>query len=182
MDADVSGATQDYSSQTASNEQPQTPGPRARPSLSSVRALLALIAVTGASLLVLSTFTTVVEIRVLTTSDLAGQDTHISGGELHGVTLILVALLSLVMLAGALRDLRPAMIALAATGLVALGLVAGLDVPELDNAGPVGQLYEDVSAGASTGFYGETLGAVLLVVAGGSLLSLRRAGAASTSR
>jgi len=51
--------------------------------------------VTGAFLLVLSTFTTVVEIRVLTTSALAGQDTQISGGELHGIALLLVAALSL---------------------------------------------------------------------------------------
>ena len=74
---------------------------------------------TGAFLLVLSTFTTVVEIRVLTTSDLAGQDTRISGGELHGIALIMVAVVALVMLAGALRGVRPAMMGLAATGLLA---------------------------------------------------------------
>jgi hypothetical protein len=130
--------------------------------------------VTGAFLLVLSTFTTVVEIRVLTTSDLAGQDTRISGGELHGIALIMVAVVALVMLAGALRGVRPAITGLAATRLLALGLVIGLDVPELDNAGSVAQLYENVSAGASTGFSYELIGAALLVLAGGGLLVLSR--------
>ena len=37
-------------------------------------------------------------------------------------------------------------------------------------------LYEDVSAGASTGFYHETLGAALLPLAGGGLFVLRGAG------
>jgi hypothetical protein len=52
-------------------------------------------------MLVVSTWTTVVEIRVLTTSDLTGQDTSITGGDLHGIALVLVALFALVMLAGA---------------------------------------------------------------------------------
>jgi hypothetical protein len=155
MDADASGATQDYSS--------------------ALRVLTALLAVTGAFLLVLSTFTTVVEIRVLTTSDLEGQDTQIFGGDLHGIALVVVALAAVVVLTGALRGVRPAMIALAATGLLALGLVVGLDVPELDNAGRVGRLYEDVSAGASTGFSYEVVGGVLLLLAGGGLLALRDA-------
>lgn len=63
MDADASGATQDYSSPTAATEAPPTLGIRSRLPLSSIgalRALFALIAVTGAFLLVLSTFTTVV--------------------------------------------------------------------------------------------------------------------------
>lgn len=169
MDADASRATQDYSSRATAIRVPQAPGTRSRPPLSSVRVLLALIALTGAFLLVLSTFTTIVEIRVLTTSDLAGQDTQISGRDLHGIALILVALVALVMLAGALRGARPAMAALAATGLLAIGLVVGFDVPELDNAGPVAQLYENVSAGAARGFYYETLGGVLLLLAGGGL-------------
>ncbi len=179
MDADASGATHDYSSRSASIEAPQTPGIRSRPAVSRIGALLALVAVTGAFLLVLATFTTVVQIRVLTTSDLAGQDTEISGGELHGIALVVVALVALVMLAGALRGVRPAMMALAATGLLGLGVVIGLDAPELDNAGPVARLYENVSAGASTGFYCETVGGVLIMLAGGGLLVLRGKASAS---
>lgn len=173
MDADPTGATHDYSRGSAALRGARTPAKPVGRTLLAARVLLALAAVSGAFLLVLSTFTTVVEIQVLTTSDLAGQDTQISGGDLHGVTLVLVAAFALLMLAGALRGARPAMVALAATGLLALGLVAVLDVPELDNTGQVALSYEDVSAGASTGFYYETLGAVLVLLAGVGLLVLR---------
>ena len=88
----------------------------------------------------------------------------------------MVALAAVMVLAWALRGVRPAIIALAATGLLALGLVVGLDVPELDNAGRVGRLYEDVSAGASTGFSYEVVGGALLLLAGGGLFALRGAG------
>jgi len=141
----------------------------------AVRALFALIAVTGAFLLVLSTFTTVVEIRVLTTSELAGQDTQISGGDLHGIVLVLVAGVALVALAGALRGARPAMIALATTGGSALAVVSVLDVPKLDDTGEIALLYENVSASASTGLYHETVGGALLLVAGVGFLVLRGA-------
>ncbi len=126
----------------------------------------------GAVLLVVSTFTAVARIRVLTTSELTDVDTSISGSDLHGVALLLVALFAGLMLVGALRGARPAMVALAAAGLLALGLIVGLDVPELDNTGQVSRFYEDATAGAATGFYLETLGAILLLVAGGAMLTL----------
>ncbi|MDQ3632646.1 MAG: hypothetical protein M3417_15525 [Actinomycetota bacterium] len=138
----------------------------------AVRGLLALGAAAGAFLLVLSTFTPVVEIRVLTTSELAGQDTRVSGGDLHGIALVLVAAVAMLMLAAALRGSRPAMVAVSLTGLLALGLIAVLDVPELDNTGQVALSYENVSADASAGFYYETLGAVLLLLAGTGLSGL----------
>lgn len=174
MTADASGATQDYSSRI----EPAQAAPRGVPGVLALRAVLALAGLAGVVLLVLSTFTTVVQIRVLTTSDLISQDTSITGSDLHGVALLLVALFGLVMLGGALRGARPAMLALAATGLLALGLVIGLDVPELDNTGQVAKFYEDVSAGASSGFYYETAGAVLLLASG----VLLRVLAAATGR
>jgi len=67
---------------------------------------------------------------------------------------------------------RPAALALAATGLVALGLIAGLDVPELDDPGRVALLYEDVSAGPAAGLYYEALGGAALLLAGGGLFAL----------
>lgn len=170
MTADASGATHDYSSRPRGARGPESPSQRAVRSALALRAILGVAGLTGAVLLVVSTFTPVVEIMVLTTSDIAGQDTSITGGDLHGVALVLVALFGLVMLAGALRGARPAMAALAATGLLALGLIVGLDVPELDNTGQLARLYEDVSAGAGPGFFLETAGAVLLLLAGGGLL------------
>lgn len=173
MDADPTGATHDYSRGPAATRALRTASEPASRTLFAVRGVLALVGVAGAFLLILATFTTVAEIRVLTTSDLAGQDTQISGGDLHGIALVLVAAFALLMLAGALRGARPAMVALAATGVLALGLVAVLDVPELDDTGQVALSYENVSAGASTGFYYETLGAVLVLLAGVGLLVLR---------
>lgn len=166
MTADTPGATLDYSRGPAAASAPR------RPDRSAVvlRASLALSALTGVVLLVISTWITVVEIRVLGASELAGQDTRLSGGDLHGIALLPVAAFALVMLVGALRGARPAMVALAASGLLALGLVVGLDVPELGNTGQLADFYEDVSAGTSSGFYAETLGGVLLLLAGGGLL------------
>lgn len=172
MTADTSGATPDYSTGQSPARGRRGPSPRALPGLVALRGLCAVAGVAGAVLLIASTWATVVQIRVLTTSSLAGQDTALSGNDLHGIVMVPVALFALVMLAGALRGARPAMVALAATGLLALGLVIGLDVPELHNTGQIARFYEDVSAGSSTGFYLETLGAVLLLVAGGALLLL----------
>lgn len=175
MTADGPGATQDYSNRSVAAGGPRRParGPIA------LRAALALLGLVGSVLLAVSTFATVVQFRVLTTSDLAEADTTVSGGDLHGVALILVAVFALVMLVGAARGARPAMIALVACGLLAIGLIVGLDVPELDNTGELSLRYEDVSASASTGFYLETLGAVLLMVSGGLLLILSAEGVAS---
>ncbi len=172
MIADASGATQDYSRRPVTSPGPQSPSRSAVPSVRALRALLALVAAVGVVLLVVSTWATVVEIRVLTTSALVAQDTSISGGDLHGIAMLPVALFAALMLAGAVRGARPAMLALAATGLLALGLIVFLDVPELDNSGQVAQFYEDVSAGAASGFYLETLGAVLLLLAGGAMFVL----------
>ncbi len=172
MAAETPGATLDYSTRVPA---PRAAGARSVGSLtiaSALRALLALVALAGAILLVASTFATVVEIRVLTTSDIVGQDTQRSGGDLHGIALLPVAAFGALMLAGAVRGARPAMLALAATGLVALGLVAALDVPELHDAGRVALLYEDVSAGPAPGFAYEVAGGAALLLAGGGLFAL----------
>ena len=170
MTADAPGATQNYSREPGSIRGAQRPFPGALRGAAALRAVLAAVALAGVAALVLSTVIPVVEIRVLATSDVAGQDTRLTGGELHGVALVLVAAFALVMLFGASRGARPAMAALAASGLLALGLIVGLDVPELANAGQLRQFYEDVSAGAAAGFYLETAGAVALLLAGGGML------------
>ncbi len=169
MTADTSGTTQDYSTRPRAARSPEDgPGAAGR-GLVALRLALALAGLAGAVLLVASTWATVVQIKVLTTSDLVAQDTEVSGSDLHGVALVVVALFALPMLVGALRGARPAQLALAATGVLALALVVFLDVPELDNTGQVAQFYEDVSAGASTGFFLETLGGILLLLSGGLL-------------
>jgi len=176
MTADAPGATQDYSRDPVAAPGAQRASGRPGAAVLALRIALALAALAGAALLILSTYETVVEIRVLTTSQIAGQDTMISGADLHGIALVLVAAFGVLMLVGALRGARPAMAALAATGVVALGLIAVLDVPELDNTAQIAMFYEDVSAGAALGFYQETLGAVLMLLAGGGLWMLDAAG------
>jgi hypothetical protein len=127
--------------------------------------------------LLLATFATVIEIKVGTTTKVPGRDTHLSGWDRHGPALLIIAIFAAAMIAGALREARPAMAALAALGLVALLIAIVGDVPDLNETGFIGQVYEDAAAGPTGGFYLETLGAVLLLAAGGLLLSLPAAGA-----
>jgi hypothetical protein len=131
----------------------------------------------GVVCLVLATFTTVIEIKVGTTTKIPDHDTHLSGWDRHGPALLLIALFAAAMIAGALRGARPAMAALAALGLVALLIAVIGDVPDLHKTGFIGEVYEDAAAGPKAGFYLETLGAVLLLVSGGLLLALPAADA-----
>ncbi|MDQ4041806.1 MAG: hypothetical protein M3141_08655 [Actinomycetota bacterium] len=139
----------------------------------------------GAALLVAATFATIIEIEVVTTREVAANvDTQLSGEERHGVALIVIAAAAVLMLLGALRGAKPAMLALAALGITALIITVGGDAPDLDDTGLIGELYDSASAGPGTGFYLETLGAALLLVAGGGLLVLgsgEREGKPSTS-
>jgi hypothetical protein len=144
------------------------------PATTSVRPLrigLCAVASAGVVCLVLATFTTVIEIKVGTTTRLPGRDTHLSGWDRHGPALLIVAAFGAAMVAGALRGARPAAIALAVLGLVALGIALIGDVPDLNETGFIGEVYEDAAAGPSAGFYLETLGGALLL-AGGALLAL----------
>ena len=151
--------------------------PALRPSTASLRALrigLSVAAAAGVVCLVLATFTTVIEIKVGTTTRIPGRDTHLSGWDRHGPALLIVAGFAAAMVVGALRGARPAMIALAVLGLVALVIVVVSDVPDLNETGFIGEVYEDAAAGPSAGFYLETLGGVLLLAAGGLMALLER--------
>jgi hypothetical protein len=146
--------------------------PALRPSIASSQALrigLCAAAAAGVICLLLATFTTVIEIKVGTTTRLPGRDTHLSGWDRHGPALIIVAVFAAAMVAGALRGARPATIALAVLGLVALAIAVVGDVPDLNETGFIGEVYEDAAAGPSAGFYLETLGGVLLLAGGGLL-------------
>jgi hypothetical protein len=124
----------------------------------------------GAAMLVAATFGTVIAITVGTTSRLANLDTALSGWDRHGPALLVVAGFAVVMLLGAARGARPAMVAVLVCGLLALGVALVLDAPRLDDTGQVGRLYTDARAGPGAGFWLEVGGGVLLVGAGGALL------------
>jgi len=142
------------------------------PSTNGLRLGLAVVASVGAICLLLATFATIIEIKVGTTTKVPDHDTHLSGWDRHGPALLLIALFGAVMIAGALRGARPAMAALLVLGLVALLIAVIGDVPDLDETGFIGEVYEDAAAGPKAGFYLETLGAVLLLASGGLMLTL----------
>jgi hypothetical protein len=128
----------------------------------------------GVALLVAATFTTVVGIRVGTTSRLADLDTRLSGWDRHGAALLVLALLAAVMLAGARRGSRPAAVAVAATGVAVLGIALVGDAPDVHDTGLVGSLYEDAAASPGAGFVCEVVAGALLLGAGLALAALRR--------
>jgi hypothetical protein len=121
----------------------------------------------GVICLLLASFQTVIEIKVGTTTRLPGRDTHLSGWDRHGPALLIIGLFAAAMAVGAFRGARPAMLALAALGLAALLIAVIGDVPDLNETGFIGEVYEDAAAGPEAGFYLETLGGVLLLASGG---------------
>jgi hypothetical protein len=74
------------------------------------------------------------------------------------------------MIAGALRGARPAMAALVVCGIAALLISLVGDLPHVNDTGQVGVLYSDARAAPRVGYYAETLGGILLVIAGGLML------------
>jgi hypothetical protein len=128
---------------------------------------LAAVAGLGVVLLIVSTFTPVIRIRVVTVI----QESF-SGYDRHSFALILLALFAAVMVAGAVRGARPAMGALAVCGLAVLLIALLGDLPDAGDTGQIGDRYEDAQALTGIGYYLETLGGVLLLAAGGGFLIL----------
>jgi len=153
---------------------PSRPSP---PSANALRYALLAAAAAGVICLLLATFATVIEIKVGTTTKVPDHDTHLSGWDRHGPALLIIAGFAAAMIVGAWRGARPAMGALAVLGLAALLIAVVGDVPDLNETGFIGQVYEDAAAGPKAGFYLETLGAILLLASGGLMLALPAAGA-----
>ena len=129
--------------------------------------MLALVAVTGAVLLIVSEFLPLVMIYVGTLETV--KDSRV-GWRNHGFAMLLLGLASIPMLLGALRGARPAMYALAAIGLVAILVALTVDLPNATDEGLYGEQYDDAEARPTSGFFVETLGGVLLLASGGMLL------------
>ena len=142
------------------------------PTLFALRSALALVALSGAFLLLLATFGTIIQIKVGTSTAAAGADTSHTGWDRHGPALILLALFALWLLALALRGARAAMASLAAAGVAALAIALIWDRPHVHDTGSVGDVYAEAHADPAAGYYLETLGGALLLLAGGTLLVL----------
>jgi hypothetical protein len=161
------GATGDYSR-----------GDRASRAVSAlpdaVRFGLLAAAVAGAALLLAAEFSSIISVKVGVGGCPAGQPCPTSTGyKRHLFALGLVAIAALPLAWGAVAGAsRPAMLALAGLGAVAMLLIVLRDVPHIHDTGVIGQRYEDARARAETGFYLETAGAVLLLLSGGALALL----------
>src|SRR3954467_3546827 len=153
------------------------PSLRSLPSAKALRLGLLAAASAGVICLLLATFATVIEIKVGTTTKIPDHDTHLSGWDRHGPALLLIALFPAGRGVRAVRGARPAVAALAVLGLAALLIAIVGDVPDLNETGFIGQVYEDAAAGPQSGFHLETLGAVLLLASGGAILARPAAGA-----
>ena len=90
----------------------------------------------------------------------------------HAFAMLLLGLASVPMLVGALRGARPAMWALAGIGAVVILIALTVDLSAARESGTLREsvAYEDARAEPSTGFFVETLGGVLLLLAGGLML------------
>lgn len=156
MSAPTRGAAPEYSR----GSRPR-PGPEA--AFARVRWLLLAAALIGAALLVVADFATLLEVKVITVV----RDS-VMGGENHNYALVLIGLATVPMAWGAaVGGSRPAMLALTALGGLALFIALAIDLPDVRSTGVVGRNFSDASAQAGTGFYLETLGAILVLASGG---------------
>ena len=94
----------------------------------------------------------------------------IGTGSNHGYAMALIGVCAAALAIGAARTgSRPALLGLVVLGLVALLIALLGDLPDAQSNGllPVGGGYATANSTASTGLYLETLGAILLLIAGG---------------
>jgi hypothetical protein len=126
----------------------------------------------GAVLLIVSEFTTLYTVHIATsgvTIDAVSTHAH------DFFALIPIALLVAVLALGAgLLGSRLALLGLAALAIASLGIALIGDLPDAQTAGTVivAGRYHSATSSPSTGFYLETLGAILLVVVSGCGLLL----------
>jgi hypothetical protein len=132
---------------------------------------LAVAGVAGPFLLVVSDFFPLYEVRTVTAPI---PDGTITGGTNHLYAMVVLGLAAGLMAYGAIRGgSKPAMIALAALGVVAAVIALGNDLPDATGESTLNRAYAYASATAypKIGFYLETLGAALTIIGGvGALL------------
>ncbi len=164
MSATDGRATHDYSRGFS-----PSPGPRA--GFAGLRRLLLASALLGGILLVAADASTLYSVAVVTVIKAT-----VTGHAQHSYGLALVGLAAVGLVVGAARGSRAAVAGLPALGLAAL-LIAAIagDFHDVHSSGQVGLLYDGATASPGPGFYFETLGALLLIVAGVGLLLLPRA-------
>jgi hypothetical protein len=130
------------------------------------------LAAAGCLLLVVAEFSTLYEIRVITVV----KETT-TGGENHAYALLVLAVGAAFMAYGGIvKGARPAQVGLLVVALAALFVVFAIDYPDVDEEGFIGEAFERAKASPTTGFYLESLGAVLLLLAAAATLTLTPSG------
>ena len=137
------------------------------------------MAAAGAVLLVGGEFSTLYEVRVLTTVPDGGRQ---AAGPHHGYAMIPVAAAIVIMAFGAARGgSRPSAIAVMALAVVALAVVAlvialAIDRPATDDTGLIGETYDLARSEPGPALWLELAGGGLALTAGVGLLLTSRAG------
>ena len=143
------------------------------PPLARLTALL--LATAGCVLLVVAEFSVLYAIQVITV-----QKESTKGGENHGYALLIIAAAAAFMVYGGIvRGARPAQVGLLVLSLAAIFVVFAIDFPDVDEEGFIGEAFERAEASPKTGFYLESLGAVLLLLSAAAALTFGRGSAAS---
>ena len=155
MSAQAPEATDDYSTRSRASRGPERGSP-------AVRLALAGLALLAALMLVVSTFLPLYEI-----TNGQQQLREISGLDHHSIAMLLLGVAAALMALGALRGARPAMLALAAIGIVVLVVAFTVDLPAALEEGVLAVTYEGAEARPAIGFFVETFAGALLLVSGG---------------
>src|SRR3954453_11319330 len=141
-----------------------------------------LLGVAGAILMVVSEFSTLRSVKVLTAScdDLADPAlrgscvTH--GYEEHSYALILMGVVAALMTWGAVFGRsRPAAIALIVIGAAVLAIALVTDVPDIHKTGVLGERFDSAHAQSGPGLWMEIVGGALVLAAGAVAAAAPRA-------
>lgn len=150
----------------------RTPPPPSR--APAIRAGLLALAFVAVLSLLLATFTDVVTVRFSHSDTIADM-----GYDRHGPALLLLAFAIGALAVLAYRGTRAAAAGVAFLGLVCLLIAIAGDVPDLSRTVQAGPAAAEAASSAGAGFYFETLGGMLALLAGVGLWVMPK-GAAST--
>jgi hypothetical protein len=164
--------------ETAENRSSRFPAFRR---LDPVWTAVLVLGLAAAVFMIVSEFTTLRSVKVLTAScsDLADPSlrgscvTH--GGEEHAYALVLLGLVTALMAWGAaVGRSRPAGIALLAIGAAVVAIALITDVPDIHKTGVLGERFDNAHAEAGPGLYLEIAGGALALAAGAVATAVRR--------
>jgi hypothetical protein len=146
---------------------PRAPG-SAAPEAAPARAVIAVGALLGALLVIVAQFTALYHLHATTSS---APIKTVGTGANHAWSPIPLALVAVALVYAVYRyGSRAALIGLATLGIATLLIALLGDLPDARSSGLIGSSasgYVQATSSASAGLYMETLGAVLLMVAGG---------------